>query len=155
VSRFLDLVAKACGYLAAVFALGMVALTVADVVLRAAFNRPIHGALELVELALAYTIFAALPAVFLRDQNVVVDMVDHVLPRAVPVLRRIGAVASFVLLAAMGWYMIPRAVDIYEFGDVTSDLSIPRILYWVAALVGVFASAAAALVMLFRKVRST
>lgn len=152
-SRFLDLVAKSCGYLAAFFALGMVAITVTDVVLRALLNRPIPGALELVELMLAWSIFTALPAVFLRDQNVVVDIIDHVFPRAVPVLRRVGAIASFVVLAAMGWYMIPRAVDILEFGDVTSDLSIPRILYWVAALVGVFVAAAAALVMIFRKGR--
>jgi TRAP-type C4-dicarboxylate transport system permease small subunit len=154
VSRFLDWVAKACGCLAAVFALGMVALTVTDVVLRAAINRPIHGALELVELMLACSIFAALPAVFLREENVVVDMVDHALPRAVPPLRRVGAVVSFVVLATMGWYMVPRARDILEFGDVTSDLSIPRILYWIPVLVGVFAAAAAALVMIFRRGRS-
>jgi TRAP-type C4-dicarboxylate transport system permease small subunit len=154
VSRFLDWVARACGYLAAAFALGMVALTVTDVALRAAINRPIHGALELVELMLACSIFAALPAVFLREENVVVDMVDHAFPRAVPLLRRVGAVVSFVVLAAMGWYMIPRAVDILEFGDVTSDLSIPRILYWIPVLVGVFAAAAAALVMIFRRGRS-
>ncbi len=153
-SRFLDLFAKGCGYLAALFALGMVALTVTDVVLRAVLNRPIHGALELVELLLAYSIFTALPAVFLRDQNVVVDMVDHAFPRAVPLLRHVAAVGSFVVLAAMGWYMIPRARDILEFGDVTSDLSIPRILYWIPALVGVFVSAAAAFVMIFRKGRS-
>jgi TRAP-type C4-dicarboxylate transport system permease small subunit len=153
VSRFLHLVAKACGYVSAVFALGMVALTVTDVVLRAAVNRPIHGVLELVELLLACSIFAALPAVFLRDQNVVVDMVDHAFPRAVPPLRYAAAVVSFVVLAAMGWYMIPRARDILEFGDVTSDLSIPRILYWIPVLIGVFASAAAALVMVFRRGR--
>jgi TRAP-type C4-dicarboxylate transport system permease small subunit len=151
VSRVLDVVAKACGYVAAVFALGMVALTVTDVVLRAAVSRPIHGTLELVELLLACSIFAALPAVFLRDQHVVVDVIDHAVPRAVPLLHRVAAVVSFVVLAAMGWYMIPRAVDIFEFGDVTSDLSIPRILYWIPVLVGVFASAAAAFVMLFRK----
>jgi TRAP-type C4-dicarboxylate transport system permease small subunit len=153
-SRFLDGVAKSCGYVAAVFALAMVAITVADVVLRAVLNRPIHGALELVELALAWCIFTALPAVFLRDENVVVDVVDHAAPRAVPFLRRAAAIVSLVVLAAMGWYMVPRAVDILEFGDVTSDLSIPRILYWIPALVGVFAAAAAALVMVFRKGRS-
>jgi TRAP-type C4-dicarboxylate transport system permease small subunit len=150
-SRFLAAVATGCGYLASVFALGMVALTVADVLLRALINRPIHGALELVELALACSIFAALPAVFLRDENVVVDVVDHTFPRAVPLLRRAAAVLSFVVLLAMGCYMIPRAIDIFEFGDVTSDLSIPRILYWIPALVGVFASAAAALAMIFRR----
>ena len=35
----------------------MMLLTVADVALRAFFNRPIHGTFELIELCLACTIF--------------------------------------------------------------------------------------------------
>ncbi len=49
----------------------MMLLTVADVVLRGLFNAPIRGVYELVELLLAYTFFVALPAVFLRDENIV------------------------------------------------------------------------------------
>ena len=69
----------------------MMLLTVADVVLRAFVNRPIRGMLELVELLLACTFFLALPAVFLRDENIVVDVVDSMraaLGAAAPALRR-------------------------------------------------------------------
>jgi hypothetical protein len=38
----------------------------------------------------------------------------------------------------------------HEFGDVTSDLSIPRIWYWVPVLFGIVASAAAVLVFIAR-----
>ncbi|MGH9788322.1 MAG: TRAP transporter small permease subunit, partial [Candidatus Acidiferrales bacterium] len=55
----------------------MMLVIVADVVLRATFGLPVRGQLELVELALAYTIFLALPAVFLRDAHLVVDVADH------------------------------------------------------------------------------
>jgi TRAP-type C4-dicarboxylate transport system permease small subunit len=148
--RVLDRIALACGWLAGLCVLAMAGLTVADVVLRALLNRPIHGVYELVELLLAGAIFSALPAVFLRDENVVVDLADHSWPRALPVLRRGAAVVSFCVVAAMGWCMVPRALDILEFGDVTSDLALPRIWYWIPVLAGVFGAATAALVMMLR-----
>ena len=53
------------------FLAAMMLLTVADVALRGAFNRPLRGVYELVELLLAGTFFLALPAVFLRDEHIV------------------------------------------------------------------------------------
>jgi TRAP-type C4-dicarboxylate transport system permease small subunit len=146
--------AKLLGGLASLFLVAMMLLTVTDVLLRALANRPIHGALELVELLLACTIFTALPAVFLRDENVVVDVGDHVWPRWVPALKLAAAVASVVVLAAMCWSMYPRIKDILAFGDVTSDLSIPRIYYWVPVLAGVAGAALAAAAMIVRWRRS-
>lgn len=145
------IVAMVLGGLASVFLLAMMLLTVTDVVLRAVASRPIHGALELVELLLACTIFTALPAVFLRDENVVVDVGDHLWPRVVPLLRTIAAVASLVVLVLMCWSMYPRAKDILAFGDVTSDLSIPRIYYWIPVLAGVAGAALAAAAMTLRR----
>ena len=135
------------GVLAAVFLAGMMLLTVADVVLRAFFATPVRGMLELIELGLACTIFLALPAVFLRDGHLVVDVVDHLArPRFVRVLERLGAAVSLGVLALMAWQMWPLAQTMVEFGDVTSDLSIPKLWYWVPVLFGVVASALAVLI---------
>jgi len=41
----------------------------------------------------------------------------------------------------------------YEFGDVTPDLSIPRIYYWIPVLAGVVVSAAASVVVVRRRRR--
>ena len=129
----------------------MMLLTVTDVVLRMFFRAPIQGTLELVELGLACTIFLALPAVFLRDEHLVVDVVDHFAKRPlVRLLDLASAVVSAALLALMAWQMVSLAQTTWEFGDVTSDLSIPRIYYWVPVLFGVVASAAATLVFVFR-----
>ena len=126
-------------------------LTVADVVLRAFFNRPIHGTFELVELCLACTIFVALPAVFLRDEHLVVDVVDQLArPAVVRVLDLFGALASLLVLAVMFWRMVPLARDMQEFGDVTADLSIPKMVFWIPVLVGIGASALATLVFIVR-----
>ena len=133
------------GYAAAAFLAAMVLLTVADVVLRTFFGYPIRGMLELIELGLACTIFIALPAVFLREEHLVVD----VLKRS-RTFEMLGAAVSFLVLAVMGWHMLPNARSMIEFGDVTSDLSIPRLWYWVPVLFGVVASAAATLFFVFR-----
>jgi TRAP-type C4-dicarboxylate transport system permease small subunit len=130
----------------------MMLLTVADVALRALFARPIPGMLDLIELGLACTIFLALPAVFLRDEHLVVDVIDHVAPRrVVRWLDIAGAVLSAAVLAVMAWRMLPLARDMHAFGDVTADLAIPKLWYWVPVLVGVIASILAALVFLFKK----
>ena len=137
--------------MASLFLAAMMLLTVADVALRGLFNRPIHGTFELIELGLACTIFVALPAVFLRDEHLVVDVVDHLArPPVVRVLDLLGAVASLLVLSVMFWRMVPLARDMQEFGDVTADLSIPKIFYWVPVLVGIGASALATLVFIVR-----
>ena len=126
-------------------------LTVADVLLRTFFSYPVRGMLELIELGLACTVFLGMPAVFLRDENLVVDVIDQLAPRPlVRLLDLLGALVSFGVLAIMAWQMVPVARGMHEFGDVTSDLSIPKIYYWIPVLLGVVASAAATVVFVVR-----
>ncbi len=140
------MISRLLGYVAATFLAAMVLLTTADVVLRSVFAYPIRGMLELIELGLACTIFVALPAVFLREEHLAVDVL-----RRSRFFDRAGAVVSLVVLAFMGWMMLPNARNMMEFGDVTSDLSIPRLWYWVPVLFGVLASALAVLFQFLRK----
>ena len=139
--------AKLCGLTAAAFVAAMMLLTVADVLLRALANQPIPGASEIVELLLACSFFLALPATFLRDEHIVVDIIDGVAPRRVPLLKRIAAVLAALALGLMAWQGWIAAKDMLAFGDVTSYLSIPRIIYWIPVLAGLIGAAAAALAM--------
>ena len=136
-----------CGGLAAACLAAMMLLTVADVTLRATFNAPIRGVYELVELLLACTFFVALPAVFLRDENIAVNVVDDLAPRWVPALKRIAAALAVVVLAVMAWQGWLAARDTLAFDDVTADLGLPQILHWIALLAGVIGAAVAALAM--------
>jgi len=129
----------------------MMLLTVADVVLRAVANQPIRGMFEIVELLLACTFFLALPAVFLRDEHLVVDVIDPLAPRWVPLLRRSAEIIAIPVLGLMAWEGWKAAQETLVFHDVTSDLSIHRILYWMPVLFGLVGGAAAAVVMLFPK----
>jgi len=132
----------------------MMLVIVADVVLRSFFGVPVRGQLELVELALAYTVFLALPAVFLRDAHLVVDVADHFVSAAARrALDLCGAAASFAALAIMIWQMAPQALYMMRFGDTTFDLQIAKLWYAAAALAGVLCSALAALALVVRDAR--
>jgi TRAP-type C4-dicarboxylate transport system permease small subunit len=150
-NRWRSRIATACGAAAGVFLVAMMLLTVADVVLRAVFNRPIRGTFEIIELLLAGTFFLALPAVFLRDEHLVVDVIDPIAPRWVPRLRRVAELIAIPVLALMAWEGWKAAQETLVFHDVTSDLAIHRILYWIPVLFGLIGGALAALVMILPK----
>jgi len=147
------LVAALCGWIAAAFLAAMMLLTVADVVLRKVGNNPIHGTFELVELLLVCTFFFALPATFLRDENIVVDMIDGWRPRWIPLLKRLSSALAAVMLATIAWQSWLQARDAMSFGDVTSDLSLPRILYWAPLVFGIAGGALAAVAMALKRGR--
>jgi len=149
--RFEAVGARLSDWLGAASLAAIMLLTVVDVVLRGVFNRPISGAVDLVELGLACSIFLALPAVFLRDGHLAVDVLDHVAPYAVVrFLRLLGRLVALAVLITMMACMLPVARDMHQFGDVTMTLAIPKVVYWIPVLVGIAASAAAELLAIAR-----
>jgi len=114
-------------------------------------NRPIRGTFEIIELLLACTFFLALPAVFLRDEHLVVDVIDPLAPRWVPRLRRLAELIAIPVLALMAWEGWQAAQETLVFHDVTSDLAIHRLLYWIPVLFGLIGGALAAVVMILPK----
>lgn len=146
-TRLRAFAAKLCGWVAGACVAAMMLLTVVDIVLRALASKPIPGVFEIVELLLACSFFLALPATFLRDEHIVVDMIDGMAPRRVPLLKRISAALGVVVLALMAWQGWIAAKDSLIFGDVTFDLSLSRIIYWIPVLAGMIVAALAALVM--------
>jgi TRAP-type transport system small permease protein len=115
------------GVAAAAILLGMMALTVVDVVARYAFNRPLRGAFEVTELLLLVLIFAGLPLVSLAGEHAVMDFVDRVLDRRArrALVRAVEAVsAAFMFLLA--WLTWLKADRIWAYRDATDVL---RIVY--------------------------
>jgi TRAP-type C4-dicarboxylate transport system permease small subunit len=148
------IIATACGWLAALCVAGMMMVTVADVGLRWLINFPIRGTVEIVELLLTGTFFLALPAVFLREENIVVDVIDRsVGPRGVDLIKRLAAVLAAVTLGVMAWQGWIAAQDTLVFGDVTSDLSIPKIYYWIPLLAGLVGAIGSAVYMAIARSR--
>ena len=128
--------------------LTMTLWTVTDVVTRYALSKPLKGSIDQVEVTLVLVVFLALPECFLRDEQVTVDVVDHmVAPRWVELLKLTGASATMVFLLILGYTGIQPFLDAMQFGDRKPDLPIP--IYW---LLGVIELAiAAAIVVLLGK----
>ena len=141
-------VARLCGLVASLALVAMMLLTVADVVQRSLFNVPIRGTLEIVELLLAFTFFLALPAVFLREENITVDVTG---PRLRPLLKRIAEIVALALIAVLAWQGFRRALDPVTAMDVTPDLSLSRLYYWIPVLAGLVGGGLAAAYMAFAK----
>jgi len=89
--------------------------------------------------------------VFLRDEHLVVDVIDPVAPRWVPRLRRCAEVIAIPVLALMAWEGFKAARETLVFNDVTSDLAIHRLWYWIPVLIGLIGGAVAAVVMLIKQ----
>lgn len=138
------------GIAAALVLLFMMVLTCYEVLSRKLFGHSIFGLVDIMEISLVACIFVALPGIFLRDENVVVDAVDQVTgPRTRKVLRVIGVLLSLGFLIVVLVTAIPAAVDKLTFPEFTMTLAISRFWHWVPILFGLGVSTLACLAVLF------
>ncbi len=115
------------GVAASAILLGMMLLTVVDVIARYAFNRPLRGAFEVTELLQLVLIFAGLPLVSLAEEHAVMDFVDRVLcPRARSALVRAVEALSAAFMFLLAWLTWLKADRIWAYRDATDVL---RIVY--------------------------
>ncbi len=106
--------------------LTMALWTVVDIITRYVFTKPIRGSIDLVESTLVLVVFLALPECFYKDEQVTVDVVDHVASaRTVDILKLLGAFCSLIFLCLLAYTGIQPMLDAYQFGDRKPDLPIP------------------------------
>ncbi len=149
------LIARFTCYGSALFLAAMMLITVADVTLRALFNLPITGAYDLVQLFLVGTIFLSIPHVFLRDENIVIDFVDHVFGRTfVGLLKIVASLAGFVFIAVLSWKTFIPALDAMRFNEVSPDLAIPMTVHWSLMIAGIVLTLPVTALILVESIRS-
>ena len=121
-------------------------VTVADIVLRF-FGGAVPGAVDLVQLFVMATAFAAIPWAFHTDGHVGVDLVSERLPAPVQAaLRMLAALAAAVVMALILVYGWQAAALQMRFGDVSQNLGVPMVWYWAPLLAGAALSLAACLI---------
>jgi TRAP-type C4-dicarboxylate transport system permease small subunit len=100
--------------------------TMADIAGRLAFNQPIHGTLDVVEVTLVLVAFLALPECFRRDEQIKVDVFDGMLgPQRLGRLVLIGEIATLAFLGLLAATLLQPLADAYHFGDHKPDLPVP------------------------------
>jgi TRAP-type C4-dicarboxylate transport system permease small subunit len=146
------IVVPALRSLAALVLFFLMALTCADVFGRYLLNRPIWGAFELTEIALAALIFAGLPMVTLRNDHVTVDLFDPVTPDWLFRVQHVFACAvGFVCTAFLAYRLWVRADKMYQAGETTAQLKLTLawLTWWMALMMALTAVAVA--ILAFRR----
>tara|TARA_R110000787_G_scaffold17975_8_gene55561 strand:+ start:416 stop:928 length:513 start_codon:yes stop_codon:yes gene_type:complete len=113
--------------LASSLALGvLLVVTFAGVVMRYAFNAPILGNNEIIEMASVVLVMLAMPSAAQKGLHIRVDVFDGMIGAfgrfAGDILAR-GI--SIYLLALLGWRSWGKLADAAEYGDATNMLSLP------------------------------
>jgi TRAP-type C4-dicarboxylate transport system permease small subunit len=131
-----------CRILAAAGGLVLTAVTlvtVASVISRALFNKPIPGDFELVELGVGIAVSFFLPYCQIQDGNVIVDIFTAKAPEWLTrILSALGDLLLLIIAAVICWRMVYGCLDYMEYNEVTMVLRIP--LWWaMVPVIGAFA----------------
>jgi len=105
----------------------IVVLTFVDVFARYLISAPIRGSVEIIQYAMALTIFAALPLVTRDREHVTVSLIDGLLrPRALAMKRWLCDLVSFAALLTITWRLWIYAGESIEGERSTIVLSLPE-----------------------------
>jgi len=152
--RALAHTARACTALGAVALAAMMLSTNYDVVARALFRAPLHGAVDIVEMMVLCSAFLGLPEICLRDEQIRVDIVDSfVSPRVVAALKVLALLATIAFLGILAANVTHPMVDSWRFGDIKPDTGFPTYPLYALTLFTLIASVAATAVVLLRTFR--
>jgi len=142
------------GAIAGVLLFCMMTLTFVDVVLRYIFNAPLKGSFEITELMLVVLIFAALPLASRREEHVVMDFLDRLLPLWIyRALRALEHIVSAAVMTGMGCLLWQKASKLAAYGDTTAVLRIELAPFVYAIALLVFITALIHLALMFSRRR--
>ncbi|SFG67622.1 TRAP-type C4-dicarboxylate transport system, small permease component [Palleronia marisminoris] len=137
-SRATERATLALSVLGGVCLIGVVAVVTAGVVMRYAFDAPMLGVNEIVELSAVALVMSALPYCTQRNGHVAVDVFDTMLGRygrfIGDLLSRGIAIAILTILCRRA---ILKALDAAEWGDATNMLQWPLWPYYAVLAAGV------------------
>ncbi len=140
--------------IASISLIAIMLVVVADVALRAIFNKPVQGAYDLVSIGLLTMVFFGIGAVIVRGAEILIDLIDVLVPRSFLLgLRLLAAAGTLILFTFLGWSMIGPAQDAWRWGGYSLELGIPVWVQWVIAfigLAGILLSAALRIVLILR-----
>lgn len=128
-------------WLAGISILAMMLVTVADVVMRYAFNNPVRGAYDFTEAMLVVFVFNSMAACFLARSNIVIDLIDGFISTgARRALMKFGDLISVALLIVFAYAAITPTLQAYDYGETKLQLALPLWVLWAVTLAGLAGS---------------
>jgi TRAP-type C4-dicarboxylate transport system permease small subunit len=146
--------ARPLGLAAAALLVFMMLHTTWSVVVRQVMDVSILSLVEYSELVLMWIIFLAIPGSLLRDETIVVDVIDSIVPKRVShVLYIVGLVLTLAFLIASGIAILDPAMVMYDRHQYTIVMEIDRFQHWIPILFGFYCSILAVAWLLIRRWR--
>ncbi|TKC18417.1 TRAP transporter small permease [Robertmurraya kyonggiensis] len=114
-------------------------LTLADVIGRYFFNKPITGTYELTGLALAIIIFFSLGSAQIHKDHIEIDFLTNKMPLKVQhFLALLGSLILTVLMALTTWQLYEYTMRILVGHETSGDLGLPLYIFSGLTIVGAF-----------------
>ncbi|WP_319498775.1 TRAP transporter small permease [uncultured Cohaesibacter sp.] len=134
---FLELLLKGTAHLSGIVLVAVMLLVTVSVIFRYAFNQPILGSQELVQMGMVVIVMLAMPFTASQSMHIRVDILDNW-------LGRIGRYLSDLLARLLGISVLTilvnkaadKAVDAYIYEDVTNMLQLPVWLSYASIALG-------------------
>ena len=147
--------ARICTVLGAVALVVMMLFTTYDVIVRAAFETPLHGVVDITEIMVLGVAMLGLPEICLRDEQIRVDILDGIVPaKVLKGLKLLGSSATVVFLALLLINVVRPMLDAYRFGDIKADTGFPVYLLFALIFFSLLAAALMTLTDLVRLIRT-
>ncbi len=115
----------------------MMLVTVADVFLRYAFNKPILGTVELCEYLMVAVVYLALPLCAVRGGNARVEILTvRFPPKLLAVVDSITCFLSLGILSLMTWQAFLEFNEMVEANRVSDMLGVPAYPFYLILAIG-------------------
>ena len=132
----INILSRLMGIIAICVLVVMMLFTVLNVVMRAFFNSPIPGDVELIEVGMVCVGFLGLAWCAIRGMHIGVDLVVSFLPRRTQaVFDSFGYLIGLGICILLTWRSFAEGIGIRELHNLSSTLNFPMFpFYWVTAL---------------------
>jgi TRAP-type transport system small permease protein len=154
VTRAIRAVNTSLHYVAGALIIGVVVITVYNVVGRWLFDAPLQGTVELTELAMVGIVYLGMAYAQQQNGHIAVDLLYQRLGRRwQSALDAFGAIVGVVVVALVGWRLYAYAGVLEVGGRTTASRRIPLYPFAYLAIVGLAAYGLAIATTFVRRLR--
>ena len=141
INKIVDFGTMALVWIGGLLVLGVMFLTIGDIVSRWVFAKGFIGLVDVTQFAVVGFAYLALPRVFWIDANVAIELYDERLsPRTDAALRAFSVLLSLGVIALLLWYGSVQAERTLRYGDISQNIGIPMVGFWGLILTGLAVS---------------
>jgi len=155
VEKIIRLIIEASGIAGVLILLAMMMITVADVIMRYFFHRPIIGSMEISVLLMVCVVFLGIGWCALNDGHISVDIITNKLSkRGRALLNSFDNIVTLVLALIITWRSFMEAVHVKNMEVSSPLLAIPRYPFVFVTSFGFLLLFLAALILFIKNIKS-